>query len=271
MKFSEFWPLYLREHSLPGTRAMHYVASIIGLMAAVEAVIAREPWIFIGGIALAYGLAIVAHWTIERNQPLILVDPLRGAFADLRMVWLALTGRIERELENRGLPVTVKAKSELPKVVALCELELAARNALNCCDKRFHRYALLSISAAGLTIVAADLHDLIEPLGKPAYPLVQLGIPIVAFAAALILSCRATRIGREQLNTIHNWFAVLERQSLPNSAAESEIERFEQRLELQSAHETSLRRASATQVALGVTVFAAAELTEMVMAAPALG
>jgi len=271
MKFRQFWPLYLRAHSLPGTRAMHYVATAIGVMAAVEALIAQEPWIFIAGIALAYGLAILGHWMIERNQPLIGVAPVWGAVADLRMVWLALTGRLGREYAKRGLPEAGDPVTAGQTVLALSEFDHVASNALNYYDKRLHRYALLFVRAAGLVVVLADLQDLVEPMGKPAYPILQLGVPIVAFAAALALSCCATVIGRSELRAILDWFAALKRKTLPDPDAVAEICHIKRRLEWQSAREASLRRASLAQFALGAAVFAAAELAELAMASPAFG
>jgi hypothetical protein len=270
MKFHQFWPLYLRAHSLPGTRAMHYFATAIGVMAFVEAIIAQEPWLFAAGIALAYGIAIFGHWIVEGNQPLIGVSPIWGAVSDLRMVWLAMTGRLNREYEKRGwLEINTRAASIQP-AAGVFEFDLAARRALRNYDSRVHKYGMLFLSAVGLLIVLADLHDLIEPAGKPTYPIVQLGIPILAFATAVVLSYCATHIGRRHLHRLLDWFASQQRASISDMPTEAELSRHLKRnLEWQCAREISLRRASIVQFLLGAAIFAAAELAEAVLT-PAL-
>jgi len=97
MTFREFWPLYLQAHSHPATRGVHYAATMVGLGSALVAAIALQP-AFLLGIGLAYGIAIGAHAFIERNRSMIRVNPIWGAIADLRMAWLAATGRLQREL-----------------------------------------------------------------------------------------------------------------------------------------------------------------------------
>jgi hypothetical protein len=253
---------------------MHCVATAMGVMVLVEAVIAREPWIFVGGIVLAYSLAIPSHRAIERNQPLIAVAPIWGAVADLRLAWLAVTGGLEREYSKRGLPVADKRVSETrtvgesasPIILALDEFDHVANCALNYYERRSHRYALLFVSAAGLLVVLADLHDVVEPTGKPAYPIVQLGLPILAFATALVLCYAATLAGTRLLRTILDWFEALKRNSQSDSAAAAEIEYLKRTFDQQAANEASLWRASVVQLALGAAIFAAAETAELIMA-----
>jgi hypothetical protein len=108
MTFREFWPLYLQAHSHPKTRAVHYGATVIGLGSACAAAIALEP-LFLLGIAVAYALAIGAHAVIENNRSMIRVNPVWGAIADLRMFWLAATGRLHRELEKSRVPFRAAA------------------------------------------------------------------------------------------------------------------------------------------------------------------
>src|SRR5690242_20670337 len=97
MTFREFWPLYLQAHSLPATRAIHYVATVIGVGSTIAALIALQP-LFLLGIGIAYGIAIGAHGFFEKNRSMIRVNPVWGAIADLRMFWLAATGGLKREL-----------------------------------------------------------------------------------------------------------------------------------------------------------------------------
>ena len=101
MTFREFWPLYLQAHSHPVTRAVHYGATVIGFGSTALAAITFEP-IFLLGIGLAYLIAIGAHTFIEKNQSMIRVNPAWGAVADLRMLWLAATGGLAREMEASG-------------------------------------------------------------------------------------------------------------------------------------------------------------------------
>jgi hypothetical protein len=170
MKFREFWPYYLRAHSLPGTRAMHYAATVIGATAAVQAIVSRQP-LFLIGIALGYAVAIGAHAYIERNAPLIRVNALWGVVADLRMSWLALTGGLGREIAR-----VESDQNEAGNAPAGGALKTAAK---------FIRFPLLFISAIGLAAGLLDLGDLMEEGSGLHYPIVQLGAPIAAFTAAL--------------------------------------------------------------------------------------
>jgi hypothetical protein len=99
MTFREFWPRYLQAHRHPLTRAVHYVATLVGIGSTFAAAIALQP-AFLAGIGVAYAMAIGAHAVIEQNRSMIRVNPLWGAVADLRMFWLAATGGLQRELEK---------------------------------------------------------------------------------------------------------------------------------------------------------------------------
>jgi len=110
MPFSQFWPLYLDAHRQPGTRLCHYLASFCGLTGSLLAAVEGEILIMIGSIIGAYCIAIGSHKMIERNQPLIGVNPLYGAAADVRMCWHALRGDLANEYIRLGLrPVSVPA------------------------------------------------------------------------------------------------------------------------------------------------------------------
>jgi hypothetical protein len=104
MTFQEFWPLYLQAHSKPGTRAVHYCATVIGAGSAIVAAALGEVFL-LAGIGVAYAVAIGAHILIEKNRSMIRVNPVWGAVADLRMFWLALTGGLAREIaKSDALP-----------------------------------------------------------------------------------------------------------------------------------------------------------------------
>lgn len=102
MSFADFWPRYLDAHRRPGTRGAHYLATVLGILSTIAAIYHAHLG-FLLGIALSVALAVGSHWLIERNQPLIRVNAFYGAIADLRMFWLALTGRLRWEYRRLGL------------------------------------------------------------------------------------------------------------------------------------------------------------------------
>mgnify|MGYP000170279417 CR=1 FL=1 len=103
MSFAEFWRLYLDAHRHPVTRGMHYSATIVGIVTTALAILHQQPLFCAAGIAFAVVMAVTSHWWVEHNQPLIRVNAFYGALADLRMCWLALTGRITAEYARLGL------------------------------------------------------------------------------------------------------------------------------------------------------------------------
>jgi len=276
MGFEEFWPRYLRAHRLPGTRAMHYLATAVGMMAAAEAAMLRQPWVLVAGIALAYAIAIAAHRLIERNAPLIAVNPVWGAIADLRMTWLAMTGRLGRELARHGIAEGRGGRTEdgaaaaagggrpTPTaeriIAALDDFDETARHALHHYGGRFPRYALLAASTAGLAAGLADLHDLFEDAHHLTYPLLQLGAPIVAFAMAAASSYGALSAAGRHMRAVLDRFAALTGEAPDGAAAERAG--FDLRAERLSAGEMSLQRAALALFLFGALAFAGAEYDE---------
>jgi hypothetical protein len=110
MPFSQFWPIYLDAHRQPATRCCHYAATIFGMATSLLAALESEILIMVGGIAGAVCMAISSHRVIERNKPLIGVNPFYGAVADIKMCWLALRGGLAAEYDRLGLaPLSVAA------------------------------------------------------------------------------------------------------------------------------------------------------------------
>lgn len=100
--FADFWPFYLREHSKPRTRALHYVGTSLVVALALFA-LASGRWALLLAIPLAgYGFAWAAHFAVEKNRPATFTYPLWSLAADFKMWWLWLTGRLGRELERAG-------------------------------------------------------------------------------------------------------------------------------------------------------------------------
>jgi hypothetical protein len=101
--FAEFWPFYLREHSRPRTRALHYIGTTLVVAVAVFAFASgRLGWLLAMPLA-GYFFAWLAHFTVERNRPATFTYPLWSLAADFRMWWLWLTRRLGPELERAGV------------------------------------------------------------------------------------------------------------------------------------------------------------------------
>ena len=101
--FAEFWPFYLREHSRPGTRALHYIGTSLVVMVAVAAVVTGN-WLLFAALPVAgYFFAWLAHFTVEKNRPATFTYPLWSLGADFKMWWLWLTGRLGGELRKAGV------------------------------------------------------------------------------------------------------------------------------------------------------------------------
>ena len=98
--FAEFWPFYLREHSKPATRALHYLGTSLVVAIAGYAVL-MGAWLWLIAMPLAgYFFAWLAHFSVEKNKPATFTYPLWSLIADFKMWWLWLTGGLATELES---------------------------------------------------------------------------------------------------------------------------------------------------------------------------
>jgi len=242
MRFKEFWPIYLRAHRLPGTRGLHYFATAVGILTAIEAIATAQPAIFVLGTAVSYGIAIAAHWLVERNQPLIKVNAFWGAVADIRMSWLALTGRLRGEYARHGI---AQPSPRGASGVGVGQRDSSRRNG------RYIGYLLLLASGAGLAAGLFDLSDLADPVEVLVNPVIQLGAPIVAFAGALIAAFVAQHYSR----------------ALPAAAPSATVGGaatlgVKPNFGLSPAGEQSLQRACLALLAFGLVAFGLAELSE---------
>lgn len=101
--FAQFWPFYLREHSKPRTRALHFAGTSL-VVALLAFAILMGRWLLLLLVPVAgYGFAWLAHLKVEKNRPATFTYPLWSLAADFRMWWLWLTGRLGPELDKAGV------------------------------------------------------------------------------------------------------------------------------------------------------------------------
>ena len=102
--FAEFWPFYLREHSRPRTRALHYAGTSL-VIAIAAFTLVTDRWLWLLAIPIAgYGFAWIAPFAVEKNRSASFTYPLWSLAADFKMWWLWLTGRLQPELERAAKP-----------------------------------------------------------------------------------------------------------------------------------------------------------------------
>ena|SRR5579871_4669655 len=92
-RFSDFYPFYLREHTHPVCRQLHFVGTSIAVLLVIAALATQRWWLL--GIALlqGYACAWVGHYFFEHNRPATFRHPWFSFMADWRMWWDVLGGR----------------------------------------------------------------------------------------------------------------------------------------------------------------------------------
>lgn len=92
--FAEFYPFYLREHSNPVCRRLHYVGSLL-VLALLGYTLATQQWGWLLALPLVgYGFAWIGHFVFEKNRPATFKYPLYSLIGDWVMLRDGLTGRI---------------------------------------------------------------------------------------------------------------------------------------------------------------------------------
>jgi hypothetical protein len=98
--YTEFWDFYVREHSKPMTRYLHFVGTTLGLVLLAWFVSSGRWFYFPVFFVVGYGFAWFAHFVIEKNRPATFKYPLWSFVSDFKMIWYMLTGRMDREVER---------------------------------------------------------------------------------------------------------------------------------------------------------------------------
>ena len=100
MRFAEFWPEYVRAHKKAATRTVHCLATIAGWMLLGGAIALQRWWWIAAAVLIPYALAWLSHFFIEHNKPATFEHPLWSWWADQRMMFLILIGRMDSEVRR---------------------------------------------------------------------------------------------------------------------------------------------------------------------------
>ncbi len=101
--FGEFWPSYVRAHSKPRTRLLHATGSALAVIL-FGAAFAVNMWLLAGVPIAAYAFAWYSHVSIERNPRAMFRHPFLSLFADYRMLFLMMAGRMDEEVAKYSIP-----------------------------------------------------------------------------------------------------------------------------------------------------------------------
>lgn len=101
--YRDFWPFYLREHSKPSTRALHYFGTTLVFVALAWAIWSRNWWFLLAMPVAGYFFAWVGHFFVEKNRPATFTYPFWSLISDFRMYFVWLSGQMGKELERHQI------------------------------------------------------------------------------------------------------------------------------------------------------------------------
>lgn len=92
--FQEFYPYYLKQHSHPKSRCLHFVGTSL-VIVSLGSFFVTGHWPFLALTPVfGYGFAWYGHLVYEKNTPATFTHPVFSLMADFRMFWEILTGKL---------------------------------------------------------------------------------------------------------------------------------------------------------------------------------
>jgi hypothetical protein len=102
--FEQFWFFYLRVHSKPLTRRLHFIAiSVVFIGLAASLLLGDHGLILIVCIIVATIIAGATHRLVEHTHPAVFTNSLLALLCGFLMYFLWLGGRLKIELDKAGV------------------------------------------------------------------------------------------------------------------------------------------------------------------------
>jgi hypothetical protein len=98
--FEDFWPFYVKEHSNPLNRTLHFIGTSGGLLCLGTALVTGQFWLLPVAPVIGYAFAWTGHFFVEKNKPASFKYPLWSFKADWVMWFKILTGQMNAEVER---------------------------------------------------------------------------------------------------------------------------------------------------------------------------
>lgn len=98
--YDEFWDFYVREHSEPLTRLLHFAGTSLALVMLFWFIRSGNWYYFPLCLVVGYGFAWTSHFFIEKNKPATFQYPFWSFISDYKMMFFMLTGRMNAEVER---------------------------------------------------------------------------------------------------------------------------------------------------------------------------
>ena len=98
--FEEFWPFYVREHSIKATRRLHFVGTTAAMALALAGALTRKRWLYALLPVVGYGPAWIGHFFVEKNRPATFKYPAWSLQADLKMWSMMIRGVMDAEVDR---------------------------------------------------------------------------------------------------------------------------------------------------------------------------